>query len=674
VSKPVAPQQDYVHESPFGKRPDPFFWMREKDSPQVLDNLRAENAYVDEQLSSTAELQQTLFEELRDRIPQNDESVPQIHKGWWYYSRIKDGQNYWVTYRKRDDEEEQVLLDPNAIEAPYVSIGSWDVNESDFLFFTLDLTGFRQYQMHVKDLNTGEELELPDNDVFSRVTGSCWHPQDHDTLFFVSEDEETKRANELWRYNIKTQELVRLHEEEDERFGLSASPTSDDKFMLVSSSSHVTTEYWLLEGDDLIPMLGRTQEVEYYVDHREGLWYVHTNEGAKNFKIEAYLRKGDAWEKSHVWLPEREGVYLEGVHLFKDYAVLEERENALAHFSVMPFGEEEATFERVSFPDEAYETWVGTNFEYDVDTLRIGYSSMRNPTIVYDLDLKTCTLKKLKQAHVGGGYDPNKYEARRTYATARDGTKIPISYVRKLGARQAPLYLVGYGSYGLHYETWFSHSDVSLLERGFTVAVAHIRGGSEYGEVWHDEGKLLRKRNSFTDFIDCADFLVSEGYTTRDQLVIQGGSAGGLLMGAVLNMRPDVCAGAILSVPFVDVLNTMSDPDLPLTVGEYEEWGNPADEHSYAYMSTYCPYTNIERKAYPHMYVVTSYNDSQVMYWEPQKYVAKMRTLRTDDNLLLFRCKMDSGHSGAAARYAKYREKAEEIAFILHVTEKDPQK
>jgi oligopeptidase B len=646
---------------------DNYFWLREKKNPDVVAHLEAENAYTATATKNLKSFEDKLYKEFLARIKQTDLTVPVKERGYVYFNRTEEGKQYPIQCRKKDapDASEEVLLDGNELVKgkKFLAMGGWHVSDdSQLLAYTSDYSAFREYFLSVKDLRTGKLIE----DRKRQTTNFAW-AADNKTLFYVADDH-AKRPYRLYRHVIGTDQDELIYEEKDELYRLSIERSHDRKYLFAVSNSFNTSEQRYLPADtpqgEFRVILPREDEHEYDVDHRDGLFYIRTNKGAKNFRlVTAPVDDPTKWQDL---IPHRPAVMLSGTMLFKDYLVLSEREDGLPHVAVRDFATGET--HRISVPEPVYSMSPAANPEFDTATLRFRYNSLVTPASIFDYDMKTRERKLLKQEEVLGGYEPSKYRSERIFATAKDGTKIPISLVyRKDVTRdgKAPLWLSGYGSYGAPTFVGFSTLNLSKLDRGVIFAQAHIRGGGDMGEEWHDAGKLFNKKNTFTDFIACADHLVAERYTSRDRMAIQGGSAGGLLIGATLNLRPDLCKAALLNVPFVDVINTMLDPTLPLTVPEYLEWGNPNNSADYEYMKSYCPYCNLAAKDYPSILVTTSFNDSQVMYWEPAKYVAKLRTLKTDKNPLLFKCNMAGGHGGSSGRYDALRERAFEHAWMF---------
>ncbi len=669
IVPPVAakrPKDVSLHGDP---RIDDYFWLREKTNPEVAAYLEAENAYAREFLKPTQALQQRLYEEMLGRIKQTDLSVPYREGDYFYYSRTEEGKQYPIHCRKKGslDAPEQIILDVNQLAKgqKFTHVGGYAVSDDGkLLAYTVDFTGFRQYKLQIKNLETGELL--PDS--AEKVVSFAW-AGDNRNLFYTVEDH-AKRSYRLFRHQLghAIDELV--YEEKDELFRISVRRTRSKEFVVLLIGSHTTSEVRYLKSitpeADFRVLLPRKHMIKYSVDHRGDDFYLLINDKGRNFRLVSMPVERPSVDQWKELVPHDPAVMLEGVDLFADHLVLHQRKNGLSEIRVTDL--ETGNSHYVSFPEPTYSVSPSQNREWKTTTFRYSYQSLITPNSMFDYDMKTRRSKLLKQTEVKGGYDPKQYHSERIYATAKDGTKIPISLVYRKGLiknGRAPLLLEGYGSYGYANEATFSSNNLSLLDRGFVLGIAHIRGGGELGKSWHDQGRMKNKMNTLTDCIAAAEHLIAEKYTSKDRLAIVGASAGGLLMGAVTNLRPDLFKIVISHVPFVDVLNSMSDASLPLTVGEFEEWGNPAKKDEYEYIKQYCPYTNLAAKDYPIMLVKTSFNDSQVMYWEPAKYVAKLRALKTDRNPLLLVTNMDAGHGGASGRYDRLRELALDYAFLL---------
>ena len=667
---PVAPMHPHSATLHGDTRIDDYHWLRDKDSAEVRGYLEAENAYADELLSPTVELQGRLYEEIVGRIQETDQTAPYRDGEFEYYSRTFAGKQYRSYCRRKPGkpDTEELLLDMNALAEgrPFLGLGAFEVSpDGALLAFSLDETGFRDYTLQIKDLRTGQVRPSK----IEKVKSVAWASDSR--TFFYTVDDDTKRAYRVFRHRIgegSDDEL--LYQEDDERFRVAVWRARSGGLVFRGAFSHTTSEIAFVRGATpkakWTLVTAREQDHEYDVEHRGGELLIRTNDHGRNFRVvRAPLESPgrDAWREV---VPHRDDVMIEGLDVFESFFVTLEREAGLPHVRVWDF--ESGGSRRVEVDEPVYALYPGHNEEFGARAYRFKYESLTTPDSVFDYDVGSGEKTLVKQIEVLGGYEPAQYRAERLWASAEDGTRVPISLVYKKGALDggpAPMLLVGYGSYGYPYPTTFSHSRVSLLDRGVVYAVAHIRGGGELGKPWHDQGRMEHKMNSFTDFIAVAEHLIAKGYTTTPQLTIEGGSAGGLLMGAVTNMRPDLFGKVISLVPFVDVLNTMLDDSLPLTVGEYEEWGNPNERDAYFRIKGYCPYTNIERGPYPTMLVRTSLNDSQVMYWEPAKYVAKLRALKTDEKPLLFKINMEAGHGGASGRYDYLKETALDYAFLL---------
>jgi oligopeptidase B len=674
---PVArkvPKVDVVHGD---VRQDDYHWLREKDSPEVTAYLQAENAYADAVLQPTEAFQTSLYKEMLARIKEDDQSVPYPYGGWLYYSRTETGKQYPIHCRKRTpNAPEEVTLDLNALAVghAFLSLGAYAVSDDGrWLAYSLDVTGFREFTLSVKDLFTGEVA--PER--IEKVASVAW-AADSSTLFYVLEDD-AKRPYRLWRHRLATPvaDDVLVYEERDALFRLGVWRSRSRALLFAGSGSFTTTETrWLPAGEptgDWRLVLAREKDHEYSVDHGVAaggdVFYLRTNAGGRrNFRLVVTPIDDVDPARWRELIPHRDDVMLEDVDVFAGFYVVHERAEGLLRLRITELGGD-ATH-HVEFPEPTYEVSADVNAEFATPNYRLRYQSFITPASAYDYEVGGRRLILLKQQPVLGDFDPTRYRSERIHATAADGTRVPISLVYRVGTPRdgsAPMLLTGYGAYGIPYPVTFSSSRLSLLDRGLTVGIAHVRGGGELGKRWHDEGRMLQKRNTFTDFIACADALVAAGYTAANRLVIEGGSAGGLLIGAVLNMRPDLARGALLRVPFVDVINTMLDESLPLTVGEFEEWGNPKIREHYEYMKTYCPYTNLAPRPYPSILVRTSLNDSQVMYWEPAKWVARLRALNGGHPPLLFKINMAAGHGGSSGRYDALHELALDYAWILAV-------
>jgi oligopeptidase B len=661
---------------------DDYRWLREKSSPETLSYLEAENAYTDAMMKATEPLQKKLYEEMLSHIKETDVSVPYRDRGWFYYVRTVEGSQYPIHCRRLatgakfdESQPEVVLLDVNKLAEgqAFMALGTMAVSPDGWkLAYSTDNTGFRQYTMHVRDLRTGEDL--PDT---AERTGSIAWASDSHTLFYTTEDEVTKRHDHLFRHRLgdAVADDAVIYEEKDERFNLGVGKTRDGKYLLMEAGSHTTNECSYLDattpGGMFLVIAPRVDEQEYHVEHRDGLFYIRTNDVGKNFRVVTAAVDGGGRESWTELIAEDRDAPLEDFDLFATFCVSSRRRLGLPTLTVTRIGTDEGLGEgrEIAFPEPVYSAGGHANPEFETEAFRYSYQSLVSPASVYEYDVNDGTSTLLKQQEVPGGFDSSRYASERVWVEAADGVRVPVSvvYRRDSFKRDAnnPLYLYGYGSYGYPLPIGFSVSRLSLLDRGVVVAYAHIRGGGEMGDLWHDAGKMMVKRNTFSDFIAAAEQLVAKGYGAKGRVAIEGGSAGGLLMGAVVNDRPDLFGVVLSHVPFVDVMNTMLDASLPLTVAEYEEWGNPNEAAAFAYMRSYSPYDNLKAGAYPAMLVKTSLNDSQVMYWEPAKYVAKLRTLKTNETPLLLHINMDAGHGGASGRYDYLKEIAFDYAFLL---------
>jgi oligopeptidase B len=668
---PFAKRVPKVTEINGYKLVDNYFWLRDKQNPDVRAYLEAENAYTDAVMKPTSSLQKKLYDEMLGRIKETDVDVPYKEGDYFYYSRTEAGKQYQIRCRKKGslNAPEEVLLDINEMAKgqKFMSVAAYQVSDDgNLLAYSTDNTGFRQYTLAVKDLRTGKVL----SDHAEKVGSVVW-ANDNKTLFYTVEDS-AKRQYRLFRHSLGTTgEDDLVYEEKDERFNVDAGKSRSKAFIFLVSGSHTTTEVRYVPADQ--PMSEwrviepRKQDVEYYPDHNGDFFYIRVNDTGRNFRL---VKAPVSDPRSQNWqelVAHRPNVMLDDIDFFKNYYVLYERENGLPQIRVSDLRSGQSR--RIELPESAYDVSSYVNREYDSIKFRYNYQSFITPPSIFEYDMQSGASALLKQKEVPGGYDRTRYQVEQIYATASDDVKIPISVVHLKGAMldgKGPLYLYGYGSYGYPIDIYFNSNIFSMVDRGVIAAVAHIRGGGEMGKAWHDDGRMMHKRNTFTDFIASAEYLVAQGYGSKDRLVIEGRSAGGLLMGAVLNMRPDLFHAAIVGVPFVDVINTMLDESLPLTVPEFEEWGNPKEKAAFDYMISYSPYDNIAAKSYPNILVKTSFNDSQVMYWEPAKYVAKMRATRNDHNLLILKTNLDpAGHGGASGRYDRMKEAAFDYSFIL---------
>ena len=651
------------------ERVDDYFWLREKEQPDVAAYLEAENAYADAVMKPTEPLQKALYDEMLARIQETDLSVPYREGRYWYYARTEEGKQYPILCRREGrDGAEEVILDENVLAAglSFFSLGAFSVTDDGrHLAYTTDITGFRDYTLFVKDLRDGVLLPFT-----VEKAGSLAWAADSRTLFYTVDDA-AKRPYRLYRHHLDGGAEALVYEEADELFRAFVGRTRSRQYILMGSASHTTTEWRYLAAaqptDEFGLVAPREHEHEYDVDHHGDFFYIRTNDRGRNFRL---VRAPITSPGRASWVeivPHRPETMLEGVEVFREHYVLLARSAGLEQLRVTELAT--GATHLVTFPEPAYSVFTVNNREFDTTLLRFSYQSLVTPSSTYDYDMASRERVLLKQQPVLGGYDPARYQSERLMATAPDGTRVPISIVFRRGlARDGanPAYLYAYGSYGYPLPVTFSSNRLSLLDRGFVIALAHIRGGGEMGRRWYTDGKFLAKRNTFTDFIACASYLVDEGWTTPSQLAIRGGSAGGLLMGAVVNERPDLFGAVVAEVPFVDALNTILDPTLPLTVLEWEEWGNPVESPEfYAYMKSYSPYENVAAQDYPPMLVTAGLNDPRVSYWEPAKWVAKLRVTKTDDNRLLLKTEMGAGHMGPSGRYDAWREEAMVLAFVL---------
>jgi oligopeptidase B len=655
-------------------RIDNYYWLRERENPEVIAYLKAENAYREKMMKHTRRFEKDLYEEIIGRIKQDDRSVPYRLNGYYYYTRYEEGKEYPFHCRKKGSLEapEEIMVDVNEMAEghDYFQLVGLSVSpDNRYLSMGIDTVSRRKYTLRIKDLETGAMLD----DEIPLTTGSSAWAADSRTLFYTLKDDETLRSKAVCRHVMHTssEEDVTVFEEQDETFSTYVYKTKSKEYLVIGSESTLTSEFRFLRADDpegeFRVIQPRERGLEYSIEHYGDWFYIITNLEATNFRLmKAPVQQcgKENWEEV---IPHREDVLIEGIEIFRDFLVLEERSEGLIRLRVMPWNG--AGEHYVDMDEAVYTAWVSTNPEFDSDTLRYGYSSLTTPPSTFDYNMVTREKTLLKQEEVaGGGFAPANYEARRLYATAADGKKIPMSMVFRKGMipdGTNPTLIYGYGSYGITHEPGFYSPLLSLLDRGFIYVIAHVRGGQMYGRPWYEDGKLLYKMNTFTDFNSCAEYLIHEGYTSPEHLYAMGGSAGGLLMGAVINLQPELYNGVIAAVPFVDVVTTMLDEDIPLTTGEYDEWGNPNEEAYYRYMLSYSPYDQVQAKDYPNLLVTTGLHDSQVQYWEPAKWVAKLRDMKTDDHLLLLYCNMDTGHGGASGRFEHYRETAMEYTFLL---------
>lgn len=679
MSTPVPPRatpKPHSLEIHGNVRVDDYYWLRDRDRPEVRAYIDAENAYVREVMAHTGAFEDRLFNEIKARIKQTDMSVPYRDGAYSYYRRFEEGKEYKIYCREpieRCQENEHIILDVNRLAAghEYCDVGCWWVSpNARLLAYAVDMVGRREYTIRVRNLETGTELD----DVIPDVTANVIWAADNRTIFYARHDPNTLRAYQIYRHRLGTAPTadVLVFEETDDAFNCGVGLSRSKQFLMIASFQTLTTEYRYLDASTpegaFSTFLERERGHEYELDHFRGRFYIKTNALARNFRLMETDERRPEREHWRELIPHREDVLIESFEMFRNHLVLEERRDGLAQIRIRSWTPSQDDEHVIAFDESAYDASVDTNRETDTTTLRFGYSSMTTPLSIYDYDMTTRARTLLKREEVLGDFDPSRYETVRLTADASDGARIPISLVRRRdapGAGSAPLLLYGYGAYGISMEPTFRSSRLSLLDRGFTFAIAHIRGGEELGRAWYDDGKLLKKKNTFTDFIACAEYLIAEEFTATDRIFAMGGSAGGLLMGAVVNMRPDLFHGVVAQVPFVDVLTTMLDESIPLTTGEYDEWGNPNDPQYYDYIRSYSPYDNIDVVTWPHILVMTGLHDSQVQYWEPAKWVAKRRSMITDKRRLLLKTNMEAGHGGPSGRYRQYRELALQYTFLL---------
>jgi len=656
-------------------RIDNYFWLNDRENSEVIDYLNQENSYYESMTSHTQNLRDSLFEEMKGRIKEDDSSVPYFYNGYFYITRFETGQDYPIFARKKGSlsAEEEILFNCNEMAKghAYFKLGGLSISpDNKFASFGVDIVGRRIYTIQIKNLETGEILA----DKIENVTGASVWANDNNTIFYVRQDQVTLRADKVFKHKLNTESEndVLVFDEVDDTFNVSISKEKSRKYIVIGSGSTLTTEYRILNSNnpdgEFTVFQPRVRGLEYSISHYEDSFYILTNKDkATNFKL-MKTPEDKTGKKNWVDLiPHREDVLLEDIEIFKNYLVVEERSNGLNHIRIMPWNDEPDYY--LPFGSETYNAYTTTNVDFDTDILRYSYQSLATPSSVIDFNMKTKTKEILKEQEVlGGKFDKNNYVEERVWATARDGVKVPISMVYRKGLEKNgknPLLLYAYGSYGITMDTYFSSTRLSLLDRGFVYAIAHIRGGEDLGRQWYEDGKLLKKKNTFTDFIDCSKFVIDQKYTSPEHLYAEGGSAGGLLMGVIVNEAPELYNGVIAQVPFVDVITTMLDDSIPLTTGEYDEWGNPNNKKYYDYMLSYSPYDNVKAQEYPNMYVSTGLHDSQVQYWEPAKWVAKLRDLKTNDKLLFLDTNMDAGHGGASGRFEALKDLAKEFSFLL---------
>jgi len=680
MSKPIPPKAEKIEKQLThhgDTRIDNYYWLNDREDPKVIDYLEAENAYTDTIMKHTEKFQEKIYDEIVGRIKQTDESVPYKDNGYWYYTRFEEGQEYPIYCRKKEslEAEEEVLVNVNIMAEghEFYNLGGLNVSTNNKLMaFAVDTVGRRKYTLYVKNLETGEILDMS---IPYTTGGSTW-ANDNKTLFYTKKDEQTLRSNQIFKHTLgsKTNDEL-VYEEEDDTFYTGIYKTKSNKFLVIWSGSTLTNDFRILNANDpngdFKQFTSRERGLEYSIDHFEDKFYVITNWDATNFKL---METPDTKTNKENWkevIAHRDSVFLEDIEIFKNYLVVEEREKGNTNLRIINQKTKDEHY--LDFGEEAYTAYTSVNREFDTEILRYGYTSMTTPSSVYDYNMNSRDKELLKRQEVVGGYNPEEYETKRLMAPARDGVEVPISLVYKKSLKKKegnPTLLYGYGSYGATIDPGFSSVRLSLLDRGFVFAIAHIRGGQMLGRQWYEDGKMFNKKNTFNDFIDCGEHLINEKYALKDELYARGGSAGGLLMGAVVNQSPELFKGVIAAVPFVDVMTTMLDESIPLTTGEYDEWGNPNELESYEYMLSYSPYDQVSKQAYPNMLVTTGLHDSQVQYWEPAKWVAKLREYNMSDNIIMLETNMDAGHGGASGRFKRFKETALEYAFLLDLAGK----
>lgn len=658
-------------------RIDPYFWMNQRDSEKVLAYLNAENEYTNAVMKSTEKFQDKLFNEIKNRIKEQDQSVPYFENGYFYYTRFEEGKEYPIYCRKKENLEanEEVMLDVNQLAEGYSYYSAVGLNVSsnnNILSYGVDTVSRRKYTIYFKDLTTGELLDTK----IPNTTGGVAWANDNKTVFYAVKDE-SLRPYQIYRHSLdnkdsQSDELV--YEEKDETFNAFVYKSKSNKYIYIGAGSTLTSEFRYIEADkpydEFKVIQPRERGLEYSVSHFGNSFYITTNLDAKNFRL--MVTPVSKTEKKY-WkevIPHRDDVLLNGIEVFKDFLVLDERKDGLKHIRIIRWDNMQEHY--LDFGEEVYASWIGYNPEFDTPMLRYTYMSLTTPSSTFEYNMATREKTLLKQTEVLGGFTPENYETKRIWVDARDGVKVPMSLVYRKGIElngNNPTLVYAYGSYGSSTDPYFSSSRLSLLNRGFVFALAHVRGGQELGRDWYEDGKLLNKMNTFTDFIDCSQYLVDNNYTNPDKLFAMGGSAGGLLMGVIANLRPDLYKGVIAQVPFVDVVTTMLDSSIPLTTGEYDEWGNPNDSTYYFYMKSYSPYDQVKAQPYPNLLITTGYHDSQVQYFEPAKWTARLREMKTNDNLVLLKIDMEAGHGGASGRFKSLHEVAFEYAFMFKLLE-----
>ena len=656
-------------------RTDNYYWLNDRKNPAVIDYLNQENNYYQKMTAHTKDFQKSLFDEMKARIKEDDESVPYLYNGYWYITKTEKDKDYPIYARKKGtlDAKEEILFDCNEMAKgkSFFQMGGMSISpDNKFAVFSTDLKGRRIYTIQIKNLETNKILK----DKIENADGSAVWANDNATIFYVTQDKKTLRSDKVYKHRINdlSKNDVLVYHEKDDTFNVGINKSKSNKYIAIESGSTLTSEYSILLADNpdgkFKIFQKRVRGLEYDISHYNDNFYILTNKDkATNFKLMKTPELATSKENWVDIIPHRPEVLLEDLEIFKNYLVLTERTNGLTKIRIMPWSGKGEYY--LPFESETYSAYTAVNLDFDTEILRFGYQSMTTPNSTIDFNMRTKTKTVLKEQEIlGGKFDKKNYEEKRVWATATDGTKVPISMVYKKGIKldgKNPVLQYAYGSYGYSMDATFSSTRLSLLDRGFIFAIAHIRGGEDLGRDWYENGKLLKKKNTFTDFIDCSKFLISEKYTSAEHLYAEGGSAGGLLMGAVVNMAPELYRGVIAQVAFVDVVTTMLDDSIPLTTGEYDEWGNPNVKKYYDYMKSYSPYDNVKAQQYPNMYVSTGLHDSQVQYWEPAKWVAKLRSLKTDKNILYLDTNMEAGHGGASGRFEALKELAKEFSFLL---------
>ncbi len=672
IKAPVAkkfPKELKIHGD---TRIDNYYWLNERENPEVIQYLEAENAYLDTLMAHTKAFQQNLFEEMKGRIKEDDSTLPYRKDGYYYYARFEEGNEYKILCRKKDNlkAEEEITLNINELAEGYefFNLGASSISTNNqIMAFAIDTVGRRIYEIKFKDLKSGEILD----DVIQNVTGNLAWANDNKTLYYARQDPTTLRSFQIYKHTLGSdpKDDILVYEEKDSTFSCYVWKTKSKKYLMIGSSASLSSEVRYLDANntegEFKVLQKRENEHEYDVSHFGNEFFIRSNWNAQNFRLMKVHEENPSKENWKEVIPHRENTLLEAIEIFKNFLVIDERKEGLTKLRVIPWNGEE---HYIDFGEEVYMAYISANPEFDSNILRFGYSSLTTPVSVFDYDMNTRSKELMKQQEVMGDFSSKNYKAERSYATAEDGTQIPMSIVYHKNVKidgKSPCLIYGYGSYGSTIDPYFSSVRLSLLDRGFVFAIAHIRGGQINGRDWYENGKFFKKKNTFTDFIACSEHLIEKKYSAPDQLFAMGGSAGGLLMGAIANMRPELYKGIVAAVPFVDVVTTMLDDSIPLTTGEYDEWGNPNEKDYYEYILSYSPYDQVKEQKYPNMLVTTGLHDSQVQYWEPAKWVAKLREMKTDKNLLFLHTNMEAGHGGASGRFTSLKETAMEYAFIL---------